>query len=156
MPGVWGSPESDPKASERQVRYTAIDESLSVVERLDASLVPPDRSLFEVAIRRSFGNWVFHVPATFAVLWLSTVIPQLAIVLGALLAILILTTILPSGTTAVLAAPAVLIRPFYARGRAGYLWFLGTTTLAALDVLVCASCLFILARAADLPVRLPF
>ena len=66
-----------------EMRYHAIEDARSINERLDASLVPPDRSLFEVAIHRSLGNWIFHVPATIAVLWLSTVIVDLALVTSA-------------------------------------------------------------------------
>lgn len=144
------------KGGTKPVLYTAIDDSLSVADRLDASLVPPDRSLFEVALRRSLGNWIFHVPSTIAVLWLSTVIVQLSVVLSGLLAILVLASAMPSSASVVLAAPRVLFRPFYARGRAGYFWFLGTTLMEVLDCLVYGTCLFLLARAAGLAVSWPF
>jgi hypothetical protein len=55
-----------------------------------------------------------------------------------------------------LAAPRVLFRPLTARGRAGYLWFLGTTAVGVLDCAVYGTCIFLLARAAQFPLRSPF
>jgi hypothetical protein len=140
---------------DRLVRYTPIDDSLSVAARLDASLVPPDRSVCEVALRRSLGNWVFHVPATIAVLWLSTVIADLAVVLSVMLGALILTSAIPALAAVVLAVPDVLTRPLTRKGRAGYLWFLGATAFSVLDCLVYGTCLFLLARAGGFAIRLP-
>jgi hypothetical protein len=130
-----------------ELRYHAIDDARSVQERLDASLVPPDRSLFEIAIRRSIGNWMFHVPATVAVLWLSTVITDLALVTSLLLGVLVLVALIPALVAVALAAPKVLFRPLTRSGRRGYLWFLATTLMAVLDTLVYGTCLFLLARA---------
>ena len=131
-----------------ELRYHAIDDARSVAERLDASLVPPDRCLFEVAIRRSRGNWIFHVPATIAVLWLSTVIVDLALVTSVLLGALVLVSFIPAVVSVALAAPQVLLRPFTARGRRGYFWFWATTLMGMLDCAVYGTCLFLLARAA--------
>lgn len=159
VPGVGAADSPSLTANlprdKKPFRYTLIDDGQSVAQRLDASLVPPDRSLFEVAIRRSLGNWIFHVPATIGVLWLSTVITQLAVVMSALLAVLVLASLLPAVAAAVLAAPRVLFRPFYARGRSGYLWFLGTTVMESLDCVVYGTCLFLLARAAGLAISWP-
>ena len=167
MPGVSGSRvpgvgaadspslTANLRSDHKPLRYTLIDDSLSIEQQLDASLVPPDRSLFEVALRRSLGNWIFHVPATIGVLWLSTVIVQLAVVLSALLAVLVLGSLFPSMAAVVLAAPRVLFRPFYAHGRSGYFWFLGTTVMEGLDCVVYGTCLFLLARAAGLAVSWP-
>jgi hypothetical protein len=138
----------------RRLRYSPIDDSATVGERLDASLVPADRSLFEIALHRSLANWAFHAPATIAVLWLSTVISDLAVVLSALLGGLVLASLVPAVVAVALAAPRVLIRPLTARGRRGYGWFFATTVMAVLDCVVYGSCLFLLARAASFP--LPF
>jgi len=43
-------------------------------ERLDASLVPPDRTLFESGHSPLARQLDLHVPSTVAILWLSTVI----------------------------------------------------------------------------------
>lgn len=138
----------------RVFRYQPIDDSATIVERLDASLVPADRSLFEVAIRRSLSNWMFHVPSTVAVLWLSTVIVDLAVVLSALLGALVLVALVPAIVTVAVAVPRVLFRPLTARGRSGYLWFLATTAMAVLDCGVYGTCIFLLARAANFPLPL--
>jgi len=130
-----------------ELRYHAIDDARSVQQRLDASLVPPDRSLFEIAIRRSIGNWIFHVPATVAVLWLSTVITDLALVTSVLLGVLVLVAAIPSLVSVALAVPKVIFRPLTRNGRHGYLWFLATTLMTGLDVLVYGTCLFLLVRA---------
>ncbi len=134
----------------RPVRYRPIDDA-SVENRLDASLVPADRSLFDVALHRSLSNWMFHVPSTVGVLWLSTVIEELAVVLGALLGAIVLVSFIPAAVSLLLAVPRVLFRPLTRRGRFGYPWFLGTTTMAALDCGVYGTCLFLLARAAHVP-----
>jgi hypothetical protein len=139
----------------RPVRYTPIDDSLCVEARLDASLVPPDRSVCEVALKRSLGNWIFHVPATIGVLWLSTVIVDLAVVLSVMLGALVLTSAIPALISVLLAAPRVLTRPFTRRGRRGYVWFLGATTFSVLDCLVYGTCLFLLARAGGFAISLP-
>ena len=141
--------------SGHELRYHAIDDAHSVAERLDASLVPPDRSLFEVAIRRSLGNWIFHVPATIAVLWLSTVIVDLALVTSVLLGALVLVAFIPALVSVVLAVPKLLVRPFTARGRRGYFWFWATTLMAILDCAVYGTCLFLLARAGGIAYLLP-
>lgn len=138
-----------------ELRYHAIDDARSVQQRLDASLVPPDRSLFEIAIRRSIGNWMFHVPATVAVMWLSTVIVDLALVTSVLLGVLVLVAWVPAVVAVVLAVPRVLLRPLTRNGRHGYLWFLATTVMAMLDSLVYGTCLFLLARAGGLSHLLP-
>lgn len=142
--------------SPRVFRYQPIDDSASVVERLDASLVPADRTLFEVALRGSLSNWMFHVPSTVAVLWLSTVIDDLAVVLSALLGALVLVALIPAAAMVVVSAPRVLFRPLTARGRAGYLWFLATTAMAMLDCAVYGTCVFLLARAGHFPLPTPF
>lgn len=139
----------------RPVRYTPIDDSLSVEARLDASLVPRDRSVCELALRRSLGNWIFHVPATIAVLWLSTVIADLAVVLSVMLGALVLTSAIPALVALLLAPPQILTRPLTRKGRSGYGWFLGATTFSVLDCLVYGTCLFLLARAGGLAIRLP-
>jgi hypothetical protein len=138
------------------MRYHAIEDARSVQERLDASLVPPDQSLFDVAIRRSISNWIFYVPATVGVLWLSTVITDLALVTSVLLGVLVLVAWIPALVSVVLAVPRVLIRPLTRRGRHGYLWFLATTLMAALDSLVYGTCLALLVRAGRLAELLPF
>jgi hypothetical protein len=94
---------------------------------------------------------MFHVPSTIAVLWLSTVIDDLAMVLSALLGALVLVALVPAVVTVVLAAPGVLFRPLTARGRAGYLWFVATTAVAVLDCGVYGTCVFLLARAGHFP-----
>ena len=137
------------------LRYHAIEDARSVAERLDASLVPPDRSLFEVAIHRSLGNWIFHVPATIAVLWLSTVIVDLALVTSVLLGVLVLVSLVPAAVSVALAVPKVLFRPFTARGRHGYFWFWATALMAILDCAVYGTCLFLLARAGGFAHVLP-
>ena len=137
------------------MRYHAIEDARSVTERLDASLVPPDRSLFDVAIRRSISNWIFHVPATIAVLWLSTVITDLALVTSVLLGVLVLVAWIPAVVSVLLAAPKVLVRPFTRHGRSGYFWFLATTFMAILDSLVYGVCLWLLARAGGFEALLP-
>lgn len=131
-----------------EMRYHAIEDARSVSERLDASLVPADRSLFEVALRRSLGNWIFHVPATIAVLWLSTVIVDLAFVTSALLAVFVLVALVQAVVSIAVAVPNVLFRPFTARGRRGYAWLCATTLFGLLDCVVYGTCLFLLARAA--------
>ena len=142
-----GAPASSARAA-RPLRHWPIGDAASVRQRLDASLVPADRSVFDVALHRSLSNWMFHVPSTVAVLWLSTVIDDLAVVLSALLGALVLVSFIPAAATVVLAVPRVLFRPLTARGRFGYAWFVGTTTMAALDCAVYGTCLFLLARAA--------
>jgi hypothetical protein len=132
----------------RPLRYRIIDDGVSVADRLDASLVPADRSLFEIALHRSLSNWMFHVPSTVAVLWLSTVIVDLAVVLSALLGALVLMSLVPAAVAVALAAPRVLFRPLSVRGRFGYVWFVATTAMAALDCAVYGTCVFLLARAA--------
>lgn len=138
------------------MRYHAIDDARGVQQRLDASLVPPDQSLFDVAIRRSISNWIFHVPATVAVLWLSTVITDLALVTSVLLGVLVLVAWIPALVSVALAAPRVLIRPFTRHGRRGYFWFLATTAMGILDSLVYGTCLVLLARAGGFAALLPF
>ncbi len=139
-----------------ELRFHAIDQSLRVDERLDASLVPPDRSLFEVAIRRSLGNWVFFVPATIAVLWLSTVLVDLAFVTSMLLGVLVLGSAIPAVVSVALAAPKAVFRPLTRQGRSGYLWFWATTVMELLDCGVYGTCLFLLARAGGVAHYLPF
>jgi len=129
------------------LRYHAIEDARSVSDLLDLSLVPPDRSLFEVAMRRSLGNWMFFVPAAIAVLWLSTVITDLALVTSLLLSVLILGSLLPALATVALAAPQLVFRPFTRHGRRGYLWFVVATAMAVLDCGVYGTCLFLVARA---------
>ena len=135
----------------RPVRYQPIGDSATVGERLDASLVAADRSLFDVALHRSLSNWMFHVPATVAVLWLSTVIDDLAVVLSGLLGAVVLVAFIPAAATVVLAIPRVVFRPLTSRGRFGYVWFLATTIMAALDCAVYGTCIFLLARAGHFP-----
>jgi hypothetical protein len=154
--GVGTSLSAPSAGGSRARRYQPIVDSATVAERLDASLVPADRSLFEVALRRSLSNWTFHVPSTVAVLWLSTVIVDLAVMLSALLGALVVIVLVPAMVTVGLAAPRVLFRPLTARGRAGYLWFLGTTAVGVLDCAVYGTCIFLLARAAQFPLRSPF
>jgi len=157
MVGVSGSApdvELPSTAGGRPLRYRPIEDSATVEERLDASLVPADRSVFDVALHRSLANWAFHVPSTVAVLWLSTVIVDLAVVLSALLGALVLLSLVPAAVAVALAVPRVLFRPFTARGRFGYGWFLGTTTLAIVDCAVYGVCLFLLARAAQVALPL--
>ncbi|MEB2284345.1 MAG: hypothetical protein B6D46_04600 [Polyangiaceae bacterium UTPRO1] len=124
-------------------------------ERLDVSLVPADRSRFEVAIRRSLGNWMFFVPATVGVIWLSTVIADLATVTSVLLSVLVLAALVPAAAAVGLAMPRLLVRPCTRRGRSGYLWFVATTVMATLDCGVYATCLFLLARAGGYAHSLP-
>jgi hypothetical protein len=138
------------------LRYHAIEDARSVETLLDASLVPPDRSLFDIAIRRSLGNWIFFVPATISVLWLSTVIVDLALVTSVLLSVLVLGSLIPSAVAVALAAPKLCFRPFTRRGRYGYFWFWGTTAMEALDCGVYGTCLFLLARAGGFADVLPF
>lgn len=138
-----------------ELRYHAIDQSLTVDELLDVSLVPPDRSLFEVAIRRSLGNWIFFVPATIAVLWLSTVIVDLAFVTSVLLSVLVLGSAIPAVVSVALAAPKVVFRPLTRVGRSGYLWFWATIVMELLDCGVYGTCLFLLARAGGYAHLLP-
>lgn len=142
--------------SGHELRYHTIEDARSVQQSLDARLVLPDRSLFEVAIRRSLGNWIFFVPATIAVLWLSTVIVDLALVTSVLLSVLVLGSALPSAVAVALAAPKIVFRPFTRRSRQGYVWFLVTTIMEALDCGVYATCLFLLARAGGFAHVLPF
>ena len=137
------------------LRYHAIEDSRSVSDLLDLSLVPPDRSLFEVAIRRSLGNWMFFVPAAVAVLWLSTVITDLALVTSVLLSVLMLGSLLPALAVVALAAPKLVFRPLTRHGRRGYLWFVATTCMAVLDCGVYGTCLFLLARAGGFAHVLP-
>ena len=129
------------------MRYHAIEGTSSVAERLDASLVPRDRTIFELAVRESIGNWIFHVPATIAVLWLSTVIVDLALMTSLLLGALILISFVPAVVTVALGVPRAVLRPFTRRGRNGYFWFIATTVMAILDCGVYGVCLFLLARA---------
>jgi hypothetical protein len=138
-----------------ELRYHAIEDARSVAERLDVSLVPPDRTLFEVAFRRSLGNWIFYVPATAAVLWLSTVIADLALVTSALLGGLILVSFVPAVVSVALAVPKILFRPFTRRGRRGYFWLLATILMAILECVVYGTCLFLLARAGGFAHLLP-
>ncbi len=138
-----------------EMRYHAIEDARSVGDLLDLSLVPADRSLFEVAIRRSLGNWMFFVPAAIAVLWLSTVITDLALVTSVLLSLLMLGSLLPSLAVVALAVPKLFFRPFTRQGRRGYLWFVGTTAMAVLDGAVYGTCLFLLARAGGFAHVLP-
>jgi hypothetical protein len=156
-PRVSGTPglSTNLRGPGHQLRYHAIEDARSVTERLDASLVPPDRTLFEVAIRRSLGNWIFHVPSTIAILWLSTVIVDLALVTSVLLAVLVLLSFVPAAVSVVVAAPRVLFRPLTSGGRHGYLWFLATTVMAILDCGVYGTCLFLLARAGGFAHLLP-
>jgi hypothetical protein len=142
--------------SGHELRYHAIEDARSVQERLDASLVPRDQSLFDVAIRRSISNWIFHVPATVAVLWLSTVITDLALVTSVLLGVLVLVAFIPAVVSVALAVPQVLIRPLTRHGRHGYVWFLATALMGVLDSLVYGTCLALLARAGGYAGLLPF
>jgi hypothetical protein len=145
-PGVPGlSPNLHGQGHE--LRYHSVEGLEKLEARLDASLVLPDRSRFEVAIRRSLANWVFFVPATIAVLWLSTVIVELALVTSVLLSVLIVAALVPSAVALVMAAPKMIFRPLTLRGRRGYLWFWATTVMEALDCGVYGVCLFLLARA---------
>lgn len=128
------------------LRYSPIEDVRSVDQRLDLSLVPPDRSLFEVAVRRSIGNWVFFAPAAIGVMWLATVISDLAVVTSVLLSVLVLGSLLPALAAVALAAPKLFLRLFTRDGRRGYLWFCCTTLMALLDCAVYGTCLFLLAR----------
>ncbi len=117
--------------------------------------MPADRSRFEVALRRVLGNWIFFVPATIGVLWLSTVIADLATVTSVLLSVLVLAAFVPSAIAVALAVPRIFLRPCTRHGRAGYLWFLATTVMEALDCGVYGTCLFLLARAGGFAHALP-
>lgn len=156
--GRGGTPglSSNLHGGDHELHYHSIDDPRSVAERLDASLVPPDRTLCEMAIQRALGNGIFHVPATIAVLWLSTVIVDLALVVSALLGVLVLVSLVPVLVSVALAVPKVLFRPFTARGRHGYFWFWATTVIEILDCAVQGTCLFLLARAAGVTQVLPF
>lgn len=163
MSGMWGPRSSgvpglstNLHGGAHELRYHAIEDARSVDQLLDASLVPPDRSLFEVAIRRSLANWIFFVPATIAVLWLSTVIVDLALVTSVLLALPVLGSLVRAAVAVLLAVPKVVLRPFTRRGRHGYLWFVATTLMAVLDCGVYGTCLFLLARAGGFAHVLPF
>jgi hypothetical protein len=163
MAGVLGPhPSGAPGLSNQlhggghELRFHTIEDARTVEQQLDARLVPPDRSLFEVAIRRSLGNWIFFVPATIAVLWLSTVIVDLALVTSLLLSVLVLGSGIPSAVAMALAAPKVVFRPLTRRGRAGYFWFVATTLMETLDCGVYGTCLFLLARAGGFAHVLPF
>ncbi|MCC6766517.1 MAG: hypothetical protein IT293_17790 [Deltaproteobacteria bacterium] len=140
---------------DHRLRPHTIGDFHHLEKRLDASLVPADRSRFEVAIRRSLGNWMFFVPATVGVLWLSTVIVDLATVTSVLLSVLVLAAAVPSAVAVALAAPRVVVRPFTRHGRAGYFWFLMTTVMEAIDCGVYGTCLFLLARAGGFTHALP-
>jgi hypothetical protein len=159
-PHAWTRP-SEPGLSVNlhgrghELRYHAIEDARSVSQMLDASLVPPDRSLCEVAIRRAGGNWMFFVPATIGVAWLSTVISDLAVVTSVLLSVLLLSSFLPAAAAVGLAMPRLVVRPFTRYGRPGYLWFWGTTFVSVLDCCVYATCLFLLARAGGYAHMLP-
>ncbi|MCC6849433.1 MAG: hypothetical protein IT294_13110 [Deltaproteobacteria bacterium] len=166
MSGVLGShpsgaPAGTPGLSPRlrgphhRLRPHTIGDFRHLEERLDASLVPADRSRFELAIRRSLGNWMFFVPGTIGVLWLSTVIVDLAIVTSVLLSVLVLAAAVPAAIALALAAPRVVARIFTRHGRAGYVWFLATTVMEALDCGVYGTCLFLLARAGGFAPSLP-
>jgi hypothetical protein len=166
MSGVLGSqpsgvPAGTPGLSStlhgrgHELRYHAIEDARNVDQQLDASLVLPDRSLFEVAIRRSLGNWMFFVPATIAVWWLSTVIVDLALVTSLLLSVLVLGSAIPSVVAVALAVPKIVFRPLMRTGRRGYLWFCATTVMEALDCGVYGTCLFLLARAGGFAHVLP-
>ena len=166
MSGVWGSqpsgaPAGTPGLSPRlqgpqhQLRPHTIGDFRHLEARLDASLVPADRSRFDVALRRSLGNWMFFVPATVGVLWLSTVIVDLATVTSVLLSVLVAAAMVPPAVAAGLAVPRLVVRPFTRHGRAGYLWFVVTTVMEALDCGVYATCLFLLARAGGFVHSLP-
>jgi hypothetical protein len=141
------------------LRFHTIGDHRKLEERLDTSLVPRDRSRFDVAIRRSLGNWMFFVPAAIGILWLSTVIVDLARVTSVLLGVLVLAALIPAAVAVVLALPQIVTRPFSRKGRDGFLWFVGTTAMEALDCGVYGTCIFLLARAGgfvhDLP-SLPF
>jgi hypothetical protein len=151
MPGL----SSNLHGGSHELRFHAIDDARTLEQQLDASLVPPDRSRFEVAFKRSLGNWIFFVPATIGVLWLSTVIVDLALVTSVLLSVLVLGSALPSLAAVVLAAPRVLFRLFTRRGRAGYVWFLATTLMETFDCGVYGVCIFLLARAGGFAHVLP-
>lgn len=138
-----------------ELRYHAIEDARSVSQMLDASLVPPDRTLCEVAIRRAGGNWMFFVPATIGVIWLSTVISDLAVVTSVLLSVLLLSSFLPAVAAVGLAVPRLVVRPFTRYGRPGYLWFWATTLVSVLDCCIYATCLFLLARAGGYAHMLP-
>lgn len=137
------------------LRYHVIDEAQNIEQRLDASLVPPDRTRADVALRRSVGNWVFFVPAAIAVLWLSTVIVELALVTSVLLSVLVLGVLVPSLAGVLLAIPKLVVRPLTRAGRAGYFWFVATTVIEMLDCGVYGTCLFLLARAGGFAHLLP-
>lgn len=122
---------------------------------MDASLVPRDRSRFEVALRRSLANWLFFVPASIGVLWLSTVIVELAQVTSVLLGVLVLAAVLPSAAAVVLALPRMAMRPFSRGGLHGYGWLLATTLMELLDCAVYGTCIFLLARAGGFASSLP-
>ncbi len=138
------------------LRYHAIEDARHLEQQLDASLVPPDHTRFDVALRRSLANWVFFVPATIAVLWLSTVIPDLALVTSVLLSVLVLGALVPSVVAVALAAPNLFLRPLTRAGRSGYLWFIVTTVIEVLDCGVYVTCIFLLARAGGFAHSLPF
>ena len=156
-----GSGASSPGLSSRlhggghHLRFHTIDDHRVLEEKLDASLVPRDRSRFDVAARRALGNWIFFVPATIGVLWLSTVIPDLARVTSVLLGVLVLGALIPVTTAVLLALPQIVLRPLSRRTREGYVWFLATLLMEACDGGVYATCLFLIARAGGFARGLP-
>ena len=117
--------------------------------------MPRDRSRFDVALRRSLGNWMFFVPATIGVLWLSTVIPELARVTSVLLGVLVVAAALPSVSSVVVALPQIAIRPFSRKTREGYFWFLVTLVMEGLDCAVYGTCILLLAHAGGFAQSLP-
>lgn len=166
MSGVLGSspagpPGGSPGLSSRlhgrghHLRFHTIGDHRSLDERLEASLVPRDRSRFDVALRRSLGNWMFFVPATIGVLWLSTVIPELARVTSVLLGVLVVAAALPSVSSVVVALPQIAVRPFSRKTREGYLWFLVTLVMEGLDCAVYGTCILLLAHAGGFAQSLP-
>lgn len=117
--------------------------------------MPRDRSRFDVALRRSLANWIFFVPASIGVLWLSTVIVELAQVTSVLLGVLVIAAVVPSAVAVVLALPRMVIRPFSRGGLQGYGWLLATTIMELLDCAVYGTCIFLLARAGGFASSLP-
>ena len=108
-----------------------------------------------MAARRALGNWIFFVPATIGVLWLSTVIPDLARVTSVLLGVLVLGALIPVTTAVLLALPQIVLRPLSRRTRQGYVWFLATLLMEACDCGVYGTCLFLIARAGGFARSLP-
>jgi hypothetical protein len=130
-------------------RHTLAPAEPSLEERLDASLVPPDRVQFQVALKVAASGWAFYGAASACVVWLSSVVWGIGVPVAAVFAIMLGALAVRPLIKLAVSLPLLFARVLRASGRRGYGWFVLTLVVAALDVAVYAGCLLWIGRAAD-------